>query len=235
MSPGPSVPWRAPWWPKPPESAGEAVAGLTEAVTTSAPTPEVAPASETVPETGAGEPAAAPTVLLSDADGVRVLQKPGAPEVLDNVALDSISYNDAGDVVLSGRGTPGAFVRIYLDDTPITSSRIAEDGNWRSELPSIDTGIYRLRVDEVDEGGAVLSRVETPFKREASEAVAEALETSPVTQVTVQPGNTLWAIARDNYGDGVLYVRVFEANRALIRDPNLIYPGQVFTVPQPSE
>ena len=62
--------------------------------------------------------------------------------------------------------------------------------------------------------------------------MAEALEASPVTQVTVQPGNTLWAIARESYGDGVLYVRVFEANRALIRDPDLIYPGQVFTVPQ---
>ena len=192
----------------------------------------VADAAGTLAEGAAAAPAAAPTVLLSDADGVRVLQKPGAPEVLDNVALDSISYNAGGDVVLSGRGTPGAFVRIYLDDTPITSSRIAEDGNWRSELPNVDTGIYRLRVDEVDEAGTVLSRVETPFKREASETVAEALEASPVTQVTVQPGNTLWAIARENYGDGILYVRVFEANRALIRDPDLIYPGQVFTVPQ---
>ena len=54
----------------------------------------------------------------------------------------------------------------------------------------------------------------------------------PVRAVTVQPGNTLWAIARDAYGDGILYVRVFEANRGLIRDPDLIYPGQIFTVPE---
>jgi nucleoid-associated protein YgaU len=49
--------------------------------------------------------------------------------------------------------------------------------------------------------------------------------------VTVQKGFTLWAIARENYGDGRLYVKVFEANRAQIRNPDLIYPGQVFTVP----
>lgn len=49
--------------------------------------------------------------------------------------------------------------------------------------------------------------------------------------VTVQPGYTLWAIAKSNYGSGLLYVKVFEANRAQIRDPNLIYPGQVFSVP----
>jgi nucleoid-associated protein YgaU len=47
----------------------------------------------------------------------------------------------------------------------------------------------------------------------------------------VQPGFTLWAIAEANFGDGVRYVQVFEANRDKIRDPNLIYPGQVFTVP----
>ncbi len=50
--------------------------------------------------------------------------------------------------------------------------------------------------------------------------------------VTVQPGNTLWGIASDRYGAGVLYVRVFEANRDRIRDPDLIYPGQVFALPE---
>ena len=49
--------------------------------------------------------------------------------------------------------------------------------------------------------------------------------------VTVQPGYTLWAIARDTYGDGMLYVQVYNANKEKIRDPNLIYPGQIFVVP----
>ena len=49
--------------------------------------------------------------------------------------------------------------------------------------------------------------------------------------MTVQRGDTLWAISQDRYGSGFLYVRVFEANRDSIRDPDLIYPGQVFSVP----
>lgn len=48
---------------------------------------------------------------------------------------------------------------------------------------------------------------------------------------TVQPGNTLWAIARERYGEGILYMQVFEANRDRIRDADLIYPGQVFVLP----
>ncbi len=53
---------------------------------------------------------------------------------------------------------------------------------------------------------------------------------SPVT-VTVQPGFTLWGIAEGQLGDGIRYVQVFEANKDKIRDPDLIYPGQVFTIP----
>ncbi len=52
----------------------------------------------------------------------------------------------------------------------------------------------------------------------------------PVT-MTVQPGFTLWGIAQDRYGDGVMYVQVLEANRDKIKDPDLIYPGQVFAMP----
>ena len=65
-------------------------------------------------------------------------------------------------------------------------------------------------------------------------AVAEAplapAKPAPVS-LTVQPGFTLWGIAKSEFGDGVLYVQVYEANKDKIRDPDLIYPGQVFTLP----
>ncbi len=181
----------------------------------------------------------APIILLSDANGVQLLQKPQVedvaqgPEVMSRVALATISYSDTGEVQLTGSGQVSSFVRVYLDNKPITTSRIASDGNWRTELPGVDTGIYTLRVDEVDEEGTVVSRVETPFKREDQAVLTEAQvePLAPVSVITVQPGNTLWAIARDTYGDGVLYVRVFEANRDDIRDPNVIFPGQVFAIP----
>ncbi len=47
----------------------------------------------------------------------------------------------------------------------------------------------------------------------------------------VQPGNSLWRIARRLYGDGFQYVQIYEANREQIRNPDLIYPGQIFGVP----
>jgi len=63
-------------------------------------------------------------------------------------------------------------------------------------------------------------------------AAPEAPPAPPqLVTVTVQPGFTLWGIAEEKFGDGVLYVQVFEANKDKIRDPDLIYPGQVFTMP----
>jgi len=173
----------------------------------------------------------APAVLISSPDGVEVLQ--ASPLSQGEVALDSISYDAEGEVLLSGRGEEAAYVRVYLDNTPVTTSQITEDGKWRIELPEVDTGTYTLRVDQVNEAGAVTARVESPFLRE-SPAVLEAARgdgQGPIRSITVQPGNTLWGISRSRYGRGMAYVNVFEANKDRIRDPDLIYPGQIFDLP----
>lgn len=44
-------------------------------------------------------------------------------------------------------------------------------------------------------------------------------------------GDCLWNIAHRFYGRGVLWPRIFDANRKLIRNPHLIYPGQIFVIP----
>lgn len=200
-------------------------------------TPE-AGAETAVAASDAPTPAVSQTVLMADEGGVRVLQAPTpdaqSPDVMSSVALDAITYSDAGEVQLSGRAKGTGFVRIYLDNKPVTTSRVAADGNWSSELPDVGTGVYTLRVDEVSSEGTVVSRVETPFKREDQAVLLaqdDAVTAEPVRAVTVQPRSTLWAISREVYGEGVMYVRVFEANRDRIRDPDLIYPGQVFALP----
>jgi LysM repeat protein len=263
--------------------------------------------------------AAPATVILADEDGVRVLQDRTPSAANPAVTIDTISYSSNGDVILGGRGQAGNFVRIYLDNQSIATSKISANGYWTLELSDIEPGIYTLRVDELNATGDVVSRAETPFKREAAEELAELMapETEPeepsvevpsqsvaeapivqadappsdapepaddtasemaVTQVevtvqaevaglnpqderssdgetvaieaqpadtasvlrspsqkfrvrTVQPGSTLWAIAKESYGAGIEYFKVFEANKERIRDPDLIYPGQVFEIP----
>ena len=176
-------------------------------------------------------PAASPTIVV-DAQGARVLG-PG-PQVMDRVALDAITYDADGGVQLAGRAPGERTLQVYVDNRPVTTGPVGAKGDWRLTLPDVDPGTYTLRIDELGPDGTVASRVETPFRREAPQDVA-ALRAgdgaATITTQTVQPGNTLWAIARENFGDGFLYVRVFEANVDQIRDPDLIYPGQVFVIP----
>ena len=221
--------------------------GSPSADAASAPVPDAPDVPAALNEVGSDAPVpqpSAPSVFVADSEGVRILQPAGgetAPDVMANVALDTITYDEIGDVVVGGRGSAEGFVRIYLNNQPVKVSRIAEDGQWRTGLPDVDTGVYTLRVDEVSAEGDVISRIETPFRRESPEILAQVMaeETSRagfnVAVKTVQPGHTLWAIAEERYGDGVLYVRVFEANRDLIRDPNMIFPGQVFRLPQEAQ
>jgi len=51
--------------------------------------------------------------------------------------------------------------------------------------------------------------------------------------VTIVRGDNLWNIARGTLGNGERFTAIYEANRNQIRDPNLIYPGQVFVIPKP--
>lgn len=203
-------------------------------------------AAPVVTETAAAEPEpeAVPALLLSE-DGVKVLPEP-APVPDAPVQVDSISYGASGEVILAGRATPAADLRLYLDDASTAEVKADDKGDWQATLPEVAPGLHKLRADEVDADGKVISRYETPFQREVPVAVAaepatpEPVASEPVPEaapapitVTVQPGFTLWAIARENFGDGMMYVQVFEANRDKIKDPDLIYPGQVFTVPKP--
>jgi nucleoid-associated protein YgaU len=89
-------------------------------------------------------------------------------------------------------------------------------------------------VDLAVEDASVTAAINGDDPAVSAQATATPIPASPVS-ITVQPGFTLWGIATERFGDGVLYVQVYEANKDKIRDPNLIYPGQVFVIPSASE
>jgi hypothetical protein len=114
-----------------------------------------------------------------------------------------------------------------------------------------------VALNEVPSTGALQSRAEAPSNvqetavanrsrqdiavsqpRHATAAIAlanggsssAAVESRIATRV-VSRGDSLWHISRVTYGDGTRYAVVYNANRGRIRDPNRIYPGQIFVLP----
>lgn len=169
---------------------------------------------------------AAPVVFQPSDQGVRLIQPtPRADDA--SVTLDAISYDAAGQVTFAGRARQAAAIKLYLDGVLTLETRAADDSSWRASAGSVVApGVYTLRVDQLDENGAVTSRIETPFLRE--QIVEGNLGDN---QLTVQTGNNLWKLAEGIYGAGTRYTLIYQANRDSIRDPDLIFPGQIFTLP----
>ena len=169
-----------------------------------------------------------------------------------------VEAEDTGTLYAAGKAAPGASVRLYLNDTYLAPADVGTDASWSLKIAKgVVPGQYRVRADDVDPAtGKVLSRAEVTFNFAAKPAVAEAATqpapapattpapapaaTTPAATVvvdsietaTVLRGDSLWRISRKTYGAGIRYTEIHRANQQQIRDPDLIYPGQIFVLPK---
>ncbi len=170
-------------------------------------------------------PSALAVLLPGDASKpARVLQQPTPAAEGHALSLDSAEYGAGGQLALSGHAAPGARLNLYAGAEPLGTATADADGRWSLASPHpAPGGKVELRLDELAADGSVARRVAQPFERAAAAPAAGTY--------TVERGNSLWLIARHFYGQGIRYTAIYTANRGRIRDPDRIYPGQVFKLP----
>jgi nucleoid-associated protein YgaU len=189
------------------------------------------------PSGGKGETALAVVLPRDGIGAARVLQRPDGPssappdtpatEKSSALSMDAVEYDAHGRAVLSGHAAPGATVQIYVGNQPFATATADAAGAWSAtSTRPVGPGPLELRLDQLAEDGHVAQRLALPL------ALAAAVQLAPGQIYTVQPGNSLWQIARRTYGSGVRYLVIYSANLAQIRDPERIYPGQVFKLPK---
>lgn len=162
-----------------------------------------------------------------------------------NVTIGVVEAAENGTLFVSGNAAPGAAVRIYLNDTYLGTANVAVDGKWSIKIEKgVSPGQYKVRVDDVDAGsGKVLSRSEVTFDYAAKMAETAAgtsqqsgqqasVVVPAIGTATVKRGDNLWRISRQTYGEGLRYTVIHDANKDQIRDPDLIFPGQIFVLPK---
>jgi len=170
-----------------------------------------------------------PVVVLNDEQGQvkKVIQ--GAAEASSeakDLTFDALSYSEEGTLNLSGKAKPQSIVEAYVDGKLVGSTTTGDDGFWVMNLENpVKPGDYILRFHQL-ENDEVISSLETPIRQSDLSEVDLKEQT-----VVVQPGNSLWRISRRFYGRGILYTIIFKANNDQILNPHLIYPGQIFKVP----
>ncbi len=170
-----------------------------------------------------------PLVLRTTPGGAtEVLQDPrDRPDGLGPLSLDVIDYDDSGSVIFSGRAEPNRVVQLFINRQMLGQTTASDEGRWlMSPEAQIAPGVYQLLVIQLDENGRPAYAIELPFERASPDQV-EIRD----GRVIVQPGNSLWRIARHAYGEGAQYTVIYAANASQIRNPDLIYPGQIFEVP----
>ncbi len=171
-------------------------------------------------------------VMIAPPSGAATLVQPpsaeGVPKSAD-LQLSTLDYDERGQVTVTGQATAGTTVRVYLDDKMVAEGAAGADGRWRL-VPAepIEHGKHKLRLDRLSKDGKPMARLELSFER----LVTATPAATDNRRLHVVRGDNLWNIARAHYGEGWRFTVIFAANKNQIRDPDLIYPGQIFSLPK---
>ncbi len=211
------------------------------------------PADKPRPEDGKDEPSAPPEeakppgpvalLLIKKPGGLsRLLQKPEPAKGLSQseLSIDKVDFDDKGRFAVSGSGAIGTKVRAYFDNKLIGEVTVGDRNNWSVQPDfTADDRPHMLRVDQVEDDGVVVARIEVPFNPERlvlvdpnDKNLVSKGENTKAPRIVVKPGENLWQIARKAYGEGTKYTVIYRANRSQIRDPMKIYPGQILELPK---
>ncbi len=173
------------------------------------------------------------------------------PQGLAGVTVRAVEV-EAGQVYVAGESSGQGVIRVYIEDQYVGEAAPNSRGQWILKAPkSIEAGQHAVRADEVaTDDGKVTARAEVTFERDE-----DAIALTPVVAVgsgaasgsagadvdagrreipalIIRKGDNLWRISQRHYGEGIRYTTIYQANQGQIRDPDLIFPGQVFLLPQ---
>ncbi len=157
-----------------------------------------------------------------------VFQKPSADGKSFKLLINTLDYSNSDNLIVSGHAMPGAVIQLYLDNRLVGQARSADSGVWRLAADwSAEISRSTLRADQVDSDGKVLARASFFFSN-----FEPTLDPKSGAFVVIQPGHSLWRLARKAYGAGFRYTVIYQANKDQIRDPDMIFPGQVLALPR---
>jgi len=127
-------------------------------------------------------------------------------------------------------------LHLILTNVGIDTFCVVEEFNYYEQGGDVGAIYYDLTLKEYREVTVRQVKIEQPVSSPAPVAKVDTTPqrvdntTTPRTY-TVKAGDCLWNIAKKYYGNGAQYTKIYEANKDKIKNPNLIYVGQVFVIP----
>ena len=153
-----------------------------------------------------------------------------ASQIATHLAPSAIVWRDASSILISGTSRGG--IRVTVNDAKgqFGEALVLADGAWQvAGSLDMDIAVSQLRFALFDDVNQIIARYDLPVK---ARDLAKGQDGSPL--VVVNKGDMLWRIAYQQMGKGVRYVDIVRRNKQDIINPDLIYPKQIFAVPQSS-
>ena len=146
------------------------------------------------------------------------------------LAPSAIVWRDASRILISGTSRGGVRVAVIDAKGQFGEALVLADGAWQvAGSLDMDIAVNQLRFALFDDANQIIARYDLPVK---ARDLAKGQDGSPL--VVVNKGDMLWRIAYNQLGEGVKYVDIVRRNQQDIADPDLIFPKQIFAVPQSS-
>ena len=152
--------------------------------------------------------------------GIEILNK---KEIM-GLALDSVEHFGESELRIKGRSVPNSEIKLVLSGKEIGKSIADVNGNWEFTLSQIKFNNYILEIDSLIQNNILSLKTKI-----LNGSINEKLFFEK--KVIVEDGNSLWRIAKKTLGGGILYAEIYKNNKKIINDPDLIFPGQVFKIP----
>ena len=145
-------------------------------------------------------------------------------EKILGLTLDIVEHLDNNSLTLTGRTKPNSTVSLFFSDNFIEDSLSDKNGNWKMELDNFKLIDNDLMITTEIEGQKIKLKTRIFDKKIDPDFILEK-------EITVKDGNSLWRIARKTLGGGIYYSEIYKNNIKEIENPDLIFPGQVFNIP----
>ena len=140
--------------------------------------------------------------------------------------VETIFFNENGLVSIKGKVNFGKKIELYINKKIMETIKI-ENSKWQYNSDKIiDYGLHDLLVVLKSDKDKILDKITLPFMR-----VEMPYNDVPENFILIKPGDMLWTIAYRLYGDPFKYIQIFEENKDQITNPDLIFPGQLFSIP----
>ena len=185
-------------------------------------------ASTNIPQSGASKQSSIDT----NAESADVLAQKEVATILvmpPEISIGTLSWHSANILEIKGQSVGGAAISGSFGGQKFGDVALAEDGSWSTKIsvPASQTGraVIQANLLDLDDSIALTTQIEIDIAQ-----LDVGLDGSEM--VVIRKGDVLWRIAYRTYGRGIRYLDILKRNASRIDNPDLIYPSQIFALPE---